>query len=125
MKKLIILAIIIFGLYYLVKNLPSSKLDRFIDSHPEWKWTTSFEYYLGELYTIFAKWEKAAHRFERIAKKYPDDYKWAPKALYALAKTYEDSGDRRKAIKEYQKLVDTYPNSDYYDVAKKRIALLK
>jgi TolA-binding protein len=125
MKKLILLAIIIFGIYYLIKNLPTSKLDRFIDSHPEWKWTIPFEYYLGEFYTIFGKWEKAAHRFNRIVEKYPEDYKWAPRALYALAKAYEDSGDKKKALKEYQRIVELYPDSDYYDVAKKRIAILR
>ncbi len=125
MKKLIVFAIIIFGLYYLIKNLPASKLDRFIDSHPEWKWTIPFEYYLGELYLIFGKWDKAIHRFKRIVKKYPEDYKWAPKAQYALAKTYDDYGNKKEAITEYQKLIDSYPKSKYVDIANKRIAILK
>ncbi|MFN3966179.1 MAG: tetratricopeptide repeat protein [Endomicrobiia bacterium] len=125
MRKLVLIAIIIFGGYYLVKNLTQSRIDRIIDSHPEWKWTIPLEYYLGEFYSIFGKWEKAIHRFERIVKKYPDDLKWAPRAQYALAKTYDDSGNKKKAIEEYQKLIDSYPESDYFDIAKKRITVLR
>ncbi|MBU0952757.1 MAG: tetratricopeptide repeat protein [Elusimicrobia bacterium] len=124
-KKLFFLIFIIVGLFYGLRYLNSSgKLSEYLDSHPKWEWVPGFYYYIGQNQVVFSNWDSAIYRFEKVVKQYPNT-KWAPMAQFSLARVYDDTEQKRKAIEEYQKLIDIYPDSVDCNFAEKRIGLLK
>lgn len=127
MRKIIFLVLLILGAYYGFKHITKSgRLDALMDAHSEWEWKPAFEYYLGKFYVICGRWARAIHRLERVVEKYPE-HKLAPVAQYSLAGAYEyyESGNKRRAIEEYKKVIDLYPDSEYAEKAGKRMSYLR
>jgi TolA-binding protein len=124
-KLTIVIAVIVIGTYLGVSYLISSgEVDKYFDAHPEYEWTPTVEYYIGQFNVVCGKWDKAIYRFSRIVEEYPSR-KIAPAAQFALASIYDQRGQTKLALREYQKLLDLYPSSPDEDVAKKRIMVLR
>lgn len=124
-RKLIVFTLIVAGIIYGIKYaVKTGAAERFLDAHPEWRWVPVIYYLIGEFHVIFGRWQKAINSFKKIVDKYPDS-DWAPRAQFSIAKCYDDAGSPSDAIKEYQKLIDLYPKSKYYDIAKRRIMVLR
>ncbi|OIO39738.1 MAG: hypothetical protein AUJ75_00960 [Candidatus Omnitrophica bacterium CG1_02_49_10] len=63
--------------------------------------------------------KRARAEFEKLVK-YFSDATEAPEAQYHVGLCYEKTGNPYKAFQEYQKVVDIYPNSEYFDEVIKR-----
>ena len=97
-----------------------------MDSHPDPGWVPAVEYNLGQLYEIFAKWEKAIERYERIQKNFEEDeIEISEKVQYAKARAYDKTGEKNRAIMEYQSFLKKYPDSKHTGIARKRAEYLK
>ncbi len=90
----------------------------------------------GQL-TDFALWQEAEIRRQayqdyssaaRLYQQIIDDIPASPMvddAQFQLASTYEAMGEKQRAIREYRRLMDTYPASEHYRVAQQRHRLLE
>jgi len=125
MRKLIIIAGLVVGIYYFVNYMFSSgKFNEILDTRLNSEYAVVIEYYLGKYHLIFGHWDGAFYRFGRIIRNYPDS-RYVPPAAYLIGKTYEDKGAIVDAITSYEKVVASYPESECVGKAEKRIAMLK
>ena len=92
-------------------------------------------YDLGQLYFELGQYENAVKSIQRMQRK-NRSYIWFPqrpiqysKSFYLLGKIYEEKGDSKLAIKNYETFLDIWKNADedLPDLieAKKRLANLK
>lgn len=71
--------------------------------------------------------KKYAEAVEKLEKVFMLGDKWTfgDKALYALAKSYVETGDNQKGAEAYQKLIELYPKSSYVKYAKSRLSAIQ
>lgn len=69
--------------------------------------------YALELYKQ-KQYDKAVTELEDLVKQFPGS-RVAPEAQYRLGTVYEEKGDYFKALKAYQKLIETYPQNDRFE----------
>ncbi len=72
-------------------------------------------------------WESCIERFADVYRQYPEN-PWAPAAMFMSGRLYENlyehsynNNDREKAAAIYNRLIDTYPDSDYRNKALERL----
>lgn len=124
-KKLFIFGLFILGIYHFGNYvMKTGKFDKFLNEHPNPDWVPTVEYYIGQFHALFANWDKAIYRFNRVTDKFPDA-ELIPKIQYALAKTYDNKGAKVPAIKEYMKLIKLYPECKYVQISRKRVVYLR
>ena len=75
-----------------------------------------------------SSWEKCIDRFAAAYRQYPGDG-WAPAAMFMSARLYEklyvhssNSRDQEAAADVYRRLIETYPDSQYREKARQRLA---
>jgi len=68
--------------------------------------------------------ESAKALYERFLKEYPNAVSGIPHAHFALGRLSEDAKDYVAAIASYEKIVATYPDSDWTKLAKDRILFI-
>jgi outer membrane protein assembly factor BamD len=81
------------------------------------------EMLVGDFYFKRKNFQGASERYGWLVQKYPSS-RYAPKALFGLAKCYEASNNPQKAESTLEHLVSTYPESEYADDAKGLLASL-
>lgn len=72
-------------------------------------------YYVGYCHVKNNDPWQAVRVFERFLEKYDDGFSrdFIPDALYVLGRVYEETGDKRGAIKVYQRCKRNYPNTTF------------
>ncbi|MDP3129896.1 MAG: tetratricopeptide repeat protein, partial [Bacillota bacterium] len=68
--------------------------------------------------------ETAKSLYERFLKEYPNAVAGIPHAHFALGRLAEDTKEYVAAISSYEKIVATYPDSDWTKIAKDRILFI-
>jgi len=108
-----------------------------IDNHPGWRANANcvqiqIFYHLARCYYENGEFDKARRSLARWRSKWGPKYSrpvFYPKSFYLQGKIHEKKGDRKKAIQNYEKLLDLWKNADE-DLpelldAKNRLAELK
>ncbi|MBZ5536193.1 MAG: outer membrane protein assembly factor BamD [Acidobacteriia bacterium] len=80
-------------------------------------------YEVGRQYFLRRSYRAAMDRFKETLQKYPD-YSGQDKALWLLAQSYERSNNDRGAAETFAKIVQYFPDSDYFDKSKEGLANL-
>jgi outer membrane protein assembly factor BamD len=76
---------------------------------------------VGRQYFLRRSYRAAMDRFKETLQRYPD-YSGQDKTLWLLAESYERSNNDRGAAETFSQIVQYFPNSDYYDKSKERLA---
>ena len=124
LKKFIWLVIFCSGIYFGLQYWFST--EQFQEFKKEYRNDTFIppvNYYFGQVGYILAKWDFAVARFSYIVEVYPKS-EYAVMANYYLAKTYEEFNMRR-AMEEYKKVMELYPDTAYGNLADKRYSVLR
>ena len=90
----------------------SGKMDAFIEQHEHPKMTPRLIFFIGEACHTAQSAGNASRYFEWVIQKYPNK-SFIPKARFHLAMSYEELGDRRKAMEQYIVLKDSYTHTSY------------
>lgn len=96
------------------ENLYNTVAENIFPAMADKKCTEGYNYYRIRNYT-------EAEKSLKLALKYDKD---KDQAMYYLGLTYEASGDEKKAIKYYKKVVDGYVTSTYYADSTRRMQAL-
>jgi outer membrane protein assembly factor BamD len=83
-----------------------------------------YEFYVGSFYFKKGSFRAAARRFNGLLENYPDSNKVA-EALYFLGLSYENLGQRDKAVSTLNNLIEKFPNIEISNRAKEVIASFK
>ncbi len=75
---------------------------------------------VGRQYFIRRAYRAAISRFQETLQKYPD-YSGQDETLYLLGESYERSNNDRLAADSYAKIVEYFPDCDYFKKAKERL----
>jgi outer membrane protein assembly factor BamD len=78
-------------------------------------------YEVGRQYFLRRSYRAGIDRFKETLQKYPD-YSGQDKTLWLLAQSYERTNNDRGAADTFAKIVQYFPNSDYFDKSKERLA---
>jgi tol-pal system protein YbgF len=82
------------------------------------------QYWLGECYYGKKDFAKAIPEFEKVEKNYPKSDKMVT-ALFKTGRSYEESGDKKRARVVFQRIIKEYPSSFEAKPAQDRLAGLK
>jgi len=81
-------------------------------------------FWIGEAYYSMEKYKEAIREFEQLNTDFSASEK-RPGALYKMARSYEELGQKNDAITTFQKLVDEYPGTLEAEQAKEKLNELK
>ncbi len=70
-----------------------------------------YELYVGKFYLKKGSYDSAALRFDGLIHDYPDSGR-EPDALFYLARAYEGAGEKEKAVKVLNHLIEKFPNME-------------
>lgn len=99
-----------------------------VDTHPYHQLTPHAELRLADMYFLDGRYPEALAAYEQFLKMHPTS-EWAPYAMYLLASchyhqrgTYDrDPSATRKAADVFDRLVSSYPDSRYAELARARL----
>jgi tol-pal system protein YbgF len=103
-------------------NWALDKFSQLISHHPRSSLADNGQYWLAECYYGLEDFAKAIEEFQKVfsyAETEKDD-----DAQLKLGFCYANLGNSTQAIAEFRKLLNLYPDSEYADVARMRIAEL-
>ena len=92
----------------------------FLYSYPSSNLGDDAQYWLGEAYYINRDFDKAKAALLAVGTNYPQSDK-LPDTLLRLGFVYEELGDRGRAREVWQRLVQSYPDSQAAGVAQRRL----
>lgn len=103
----------------------AKKYCEFVKQHPKDSTAAQWLYHAMEINVLLKNTDKSQALCDQLLKDYPQS-EWAPMSLFLLGSyVYEDQlNDTAQAHAAYQKLIDTYPNSQLADDAQKSIEYL-
>jgi outer membrane protein assembly factor BamD len=78
------------------------------------------QYLNGWLYTKLKDPSAARFYFDIVLQEYPDTA-WAPKSIMGTAKSYEIENDTESAVRQYERLLRVYPQSEEAPRARERL----
>ena len=93
-----------------------------VRSNPEHDLADNSQYWLGECYYTSKNYKRAILEFEKIFKFSGEDKR--DDALLKLGLSYLRIGNKERAGEEFQKILDHYPNSEYYQKAQQYLRQL-
>ena len=96
----------------------------FLNDYPNNALTDKAYYWLGQAYYVNRDFSNARDIFLTLGAKYPDSEK-LPDTLLKLGYSYEELGDRNRAMQVYTKLMQAYPGSRAASLAEPRVKLLQ
>ena len=96
----------------------------FLQRHPESKFASNAQYWLGECYYGVKDYAQAIEAFDRVGRSYPDSPK-APAALLKKGFAYSALNDRGRASSTLKHVVEAYPRSPEAIKAKEKLAQLQ
>ena len=70
-------------------------------------------------------YDKAIEDYQKVVDKYQDISPDADRALFAIGRLYEAKSDKDAAVKTYNSLIDTFPSSNWTNLARSRIIYLE
>ena len=115
----IILVCLVGGMIWLKEWASSGKMDAFIEQHEDRDSTPGLLFVMGEACHTAKSPENASRYYKWIIDKYPE-MKFMPRVRFHLAQNYEEMGMRREAMDQYIVLKDSYPLTDYGEMARKK-----
>ena len=83
-----------------------------------------YEFYVGKFYMKKGSYRSAALRFDGLVRDYPGSGK-EPEALFYLARAYESVGEKEKAVKALDRLIEKFPNMEIIVEARELAASIK
>ena len=98
-------------------------LTRYIKRYPRGEHLSDARYWLGELYLVKGKPDKASQFFRRVARNH--NALKAPDALRQLGTIYLANGDSAHAKKMFTKVIKDFPGTPAAKLAKKQLASMK
>jgi tol-pal system protein YbgF len=96
----------------------------FLQRHPDSKFASNAQYWLGECYYGIKDYVQAIEAFDRVGRSYPDSPK-APAALLKKGFAYGALNDRGRASSTLKHVVEAYPRSPEAIKAKEKLAQLQ
>ncbi len=96
----------------------------FLQRHPDSKFASNAQYWLGECYYGVKDYAQAIEAFDRVSRSYPDSPK-APAALLKKGFAYSAMNDRGRASSTLKHVVEAYPRSPEATKAKEKLAQLQ
>ncbi len=96
----------------------------FLQRHPDSKFASNAQYWLGECYYGVKDYAQAIEAFDRVSRSYPDSPK-APAALLKKGFAYSALNDRGRASSTLKHVVEAYPRSPEATKAKEKLAQLQ
>lgn len=98
---------------------------KFVEQNPDDSTAADWLYHAMEINVLLKNADKSAAICDQLTKDYPDS-EWAPMSLFLLGSyVYDDQlSDTAKAHAAFQRLIDTYPESELVDDAQKSIEYL-
>ncbi len=69
--------------------------------------------------------DKAIENYQRVVDNYKDISPDAARALFAIGRLYEEKTEKDAAVKTYNTLIDTFPSSNWTNLARSRIIYLE
>ncbi len=76
-------------------------------------------------YEAMGQIDKAIENYQRVADEYKDLSPDADRSLFTIGRLYEEKGDTDAALKAYNSLIDTFPASNWTNLARSRIIYLE
>ena len=103
----------------------AEKYCQFVKQNPNDSTASRWLYHAMEINVLLKNADKSAEICNQLTTDYPDS-QWAPMSLFLLASyVYDDQlNDTAQAHATFQKLIDTYPDSELVDDAQKSIEYL-
>jgi outer membrane protein assembly factor BamD len=80
------------------------------------KETPEAQYAWADEYVARKEYSTAVRKLEQLIEVFPDS-PYAAKARYHIGEVYQLAGEKEKAFKSYQKVIDNYPGSDLVTTA--------
>lgn len=120
MKKFFIFIFLTVALMIWFEDWTSSgRMDAFIQEHSTPSVTPNLLFVLGEGFFSLRETKGAAHYYRWLLDEYPG-YAYAPRARFHLAESYEENGDRARAMEQYVVLKDSFTNTSYGLMSKRK-----
>lgn len=96
----------------------------FQQNYPGGAYADNAQYWLGEANYVQRQFQTALQDFTRVVRDFPNSPKRAD-AMLKIAFTYQELGDRARAIETLNEVVSKYPNSTAATLASRRLQDLK
>ncbi len=94
-------------------------MDVFIEENENPNVTPKVIYWIGELCFFSQEARAANHYYRWVIDKYPEE-DFMPRVRFHLAQTYEELGDKAKAMEQYVVLKDSFTATEFGVMAKKK-----
>jgi tol-pal system protein YbgF len=94
--------------------------ERYLSAHPDGKYASNAQYWLGEVYYVTRKLDGALSEFESVVDRYPESNK-VPDALLKMAFIYQERGDPDRAREYYHRVIENYGRTAAAGLARDRL----
>lgn len=124
MKRFFIFIVFLVAFMIWLEDWTSSgRMDAFLETH-ETRFTPRILYLIAESCFTAQETRAASHYYRWLVEKYPDE-DFIPRARFHLAESYQDLGDRGKAMEQYVVLKDSFTATHYGQIGKRRWEMSK
>jgi TolA-binding protein len=125
MKKFIFFVIFFVLCFYIFHSqfYQTGKFNDWIQQYNESKYAQFVEFVLGKICVLLRKYDSAIFRFTRVVEIYSSEG-LKSESLFSIASCYEEKKEIKSALKFYKKTFDSYPETYYGELAKKRFEYL-
>jgi len=124
MKKLLIFALVVGGIFYFIQqNVTPASILQMAKDRPSETWSPRTEYWLGVYHYTQNRYPDSEEAFTQLLTDYPSSY-YAPEARIKLAMDYEAAMDRDKSLEQYKKYLEDYPDGPQAPLARKNADML-
>lgn len=105
------------------KAITNHGLMYYIDRHPQTIQADSLLYFLGSYHEIFNRPQQSLEAYSRVVKKFGKS-RYAEKAQFGVAASYERLYNKEFAIREYSTYLEKYPEGRYSRSVRQNLNLL-
>lgn len=125
MKKLIIVAAVLYGTYWYASNrFNFADTLAYAKKNPQASWAPAVDYYVGMVYFQRAEYPKAQEAFTQLL----TDYSTGPytaKGLLRLATVAEENKDWQVARQSLERFIEEFPEHKDKQIAAQRLEIIK
>lgn len=115
------IVVIVVGILYLVfSNKGAEMMQRYIDSHPNEKWSPGAQFKLASWLFFTMRYKKSLTSYQILMSRYPNHHN-VDEALFRTAECYENLNDIDIALAKYREFVYLYPNHPWATRANNKI----
>ena len=120
MKKFFIFIILVVTFIIWFDDWTSSgKMDAFLEQHENSDITPRVLFLIGEACYMVQETKAASQYYRWAIDKYPEET-FIPRVRFHLGRSYDELGDRGKAMEQYVVLKDSFSETDYGRMAKRK-----